>query len=88
MSMPNTHQVTGGATQATRSPPGQRKTRRRASTSQQSKTAAAKATNLDSFTTFEVAAYEGGYKTISVIGKITMETGLKLLALANQESKA
>jgi hypothetical protein len=42
----------------------------------------------EKFTTFEIATYDGGHKEFSVIARITTETGLKLLALANRETKA
>jgi hypothetical protein len=85
--MPNTHQGTNGPSEVGRSAPWQRKTRRRASTSQQPKIAVAKAAEVEKITTLEIASYDGGRKTLSVVSRITMPTAIKIFALANQELK-
>jgi hypothetical protein len=85
--MTNTHRVTGSPTQAGRNSSGQRNARRRASATQQPKTTGANDAELEKITTLEIASYEGGRKTLSVVSRITMPTAIKILALANQEAK-
>lgn len=64
-------------------PNGKRKSRKA-----NAKAPPAKPGELDKLTTFEIASYEGNRKTLSVVSKISMPTAMKLLALANKESKA
>jgi hypothetical protein len=83
--MTNTDQVPGGTTHAGPSMPRQRNTSRRIAIPRQTK--AAKAAELEKITVLEIASWEGGRKTLSISATISMATAIKLLALADQESK-
>jgi len=85
--MTNTHQTTGDVKQAGRSRPGARRSKRNTATAQQTKAAPADPAE-DKITTLEIASYEGGRKTLSVVARISMETAVKVLAFSNDLSKA
>jgi hypothetical protein len=52
----------------------------------QTPTAAETPARRNETTTLEIASYEAGRKTMSILANISMSTAVKVLALANKES--
>jgi hypothetical protein len=52
----------------------------------QASPAAGKPAKPNEITTLEIASYEAGRKTMSILANISMSTAVKVLALANKES--
>jgi hypothetical protein len=65
---------------------GGSRSRRRKGSSGKERHADVGADGSPKYTTFEIATYAGAHKELSIVGGITMDTAMKILALVGKES--